>query len=411
MTNQKTVLVLYGDPSRKVLLQQYNTSDLPFQINPHHVDPALSIGDQLAGIRERINDSSLPVEGTTVTSEFTSVLAAIINAEAGFNGPSLRSVYHAQNKALFAQHAAFCNPHFPPTKILASGEDVPQGQKWYPGFMKPAAGSLSNAAYQVDNPTDALEKYTRAASLSRTDVLWREAIFQPVVQAGDPALSSFMLQPFQDFPQYTVDGYVFDGQVHWVGITESVFDQAGHSFERFDFPANLAKNTTDELHQVIERVINRINYDMGFFNVEFFVNDEGHIILIEFNTRLAFQFIPLYAARYRNNIFIESCRLTLGEAPQLEPITAEQMASSCVLRLYHDAKVFKTPTRTECQSVIEEGLADSVRVIPQAGKRLSDYKQDQYSFRYAIINIRGKDRVEIDKKLAEVKNRLTFVFS
>ena len=80
------------------------------------------------------------------------------------------------------------------------------------------------------------EKYIQHISYQRVDVVWREELFNPLMNRGDPSLNVFILQSFLHYLQYTADGYVFEGDVHWVGLTASVFDKSGHSFERFDFP-------------------------------------------------------------------------------------------------------------------------------------------------------------------------------
>jgi hypothetical protein len=212
------------------------------------------------------------------------------------------------------------------------------------------------------------------------------------------------------YPQYTADGFVAGGKVTWVGVTASVFDNAGHSFERFDFPAILSDKTMRELQQVGECLVSRLFFDNSFFNIEFFVTNRGHISIIEFNSRLAFQFVSLFAAAYKNNYLIENCMLAMGREPALFPVERPLMASSCVLRRPDSALVETIPRPDEIKSVIENGLASSVRIIVEEGKHLDDYKQDEYSYRYAIVNIVGNDQQDILGKQAEVKNRLRFVF-
>jgi biotin carboxylase len=402
----KAVLVLYTDPSRKALVDEID-SDVHLLL--HRVDPTDSVCKQVESLEKKASNEQLHVGGVVGINDFASAVAVAVNNKLGFTAPSLYSVCQAQHKALFAQHAAVCNPHYPPTRVIQSEADVPEEESWYPVFVKPAAGSLSAYSFLVENPEELKKKYREVTALRRADVCWREELFGHLMKPGEPALSSFLLQPFLHFPQYTVDGYVSKGRVYLVGVTASVFDEAGHSFERFDFPAYLEESTKRELEQVVERLIARLEYDNSCFNVEFFVTDDGHVILIEFNTRLAFQFVPLFTAQYANNYFVEVCRLALGEEPRLELNSVLQMASSCVLRVYENKEVISVPGREEIHKLVNEGLVRSVRVLVEPGTRLSDYKQDAYSFRYAIINIVYKDEKEMVMKLREVKKRLRFV--
>jgi biotin carboxylase len=407
MKIRKAVLVLFSDPSRKALIDKID-SDTHLLL--HRVDPTDSVRKQIESLEKRARNVQLHVGGVVGINDFASAVAVAVNNELGFTAPALHSVYQAQHKALFAQHAAACNPHYPPTRVIQSEADIPEEESWYPVFIKPAAGSLSAYSFLMENPEELKKKYREVASLRRADVRWREELFGHLIKPDDPAFSCFLLQPFLHYPQYTVDGYVFRGRVYLVGVTASVFDQAGHSFERFDFPAYLEESTKRELKQVVERLIARLEYDNSCFNVEFFVTDDGHVILIEFNTRLAFQFVPLFTARYANNYFIEVCRLAWGEEPRLESNSAPQMASSCVLRIYENKEVTSVPDQEEIHKLINEGLAYSVRVLIGPGTQLADYKQDAYSFRYAIFNIVYKDEQEMVMKIREVKKRLRFGF-
>lgn len=410
MPRPPNALVLYSDPSREAIIQSFNRQNSAVNMIPHRVDSKRSVSKQFKAAMNFIANPERDITGIIGTNDFASALAAAVSEEMGFTTPSLQSIYQAQHKVLFAGHAAACSTHFQPTCILTCTADIPQDSSWYPGFIKPAAGSLSDRAHMVKNPADLREKYREASRGHPADVRWREELFQPVIAPDDPPFSAFLLQPFYTFPQYTGDAYRFNGTLYWVGITASIFDAAGHSFERFDFPADIPAAARAELDDITRKITQRIGYGNGCLNVEFFITEGDHIALIELNTRQSLQFVPLFAARYTSDYLTEACRLALGDAPQINPIPNSQRASSCVLRMYADAKVVKVPTQGEIESVISNGLARSVRVLVQPGARLSDYKQDEYSYRYALINIMGKDTQEIQTKLDIVKNQISFLF-
>ena len=69
-----------------------------------------------------------------------------------------------------------------------------------------------------------------------------------------------------------------------------------------------------------------------------------------------------------------------------------------------------TPRHEEIMEINNAGLAYSVWVMVREGAQLSDCKQDQYSFRFPIVNIIGKDQQELLNKQTAVKERLKFVF-
>ena len=403
---EKAVLVLCAYPTRKALIEGI---DADTRLLLHWVDPRTSVHAQMRAVQKIIDSARARVGGVIGIDDFASAMAVALSDHMGFPSPPLLAVYQAQHKALFAQHAAACSPHYPPTTVIRSAADIPQKASLYPAFVKPAAGSLSAHSFLVEAPEALRRKYEEVAPLKRPDVHWRQELYGPLMKADDPPLTCFLVQPFLRLPQYTVDGYVFKKDVHVVGVTASVFDRAGHSFERFDFPADLEQNADAELKQVIQALITRLGYDHGCFNIEFFVTEDAHVVPIEFNTRLAFQFVPLFAARYGNNYLAEACRLALGQEPRLDPIASPRMSSSCVLRVYEDREVVSVPDEEELRRLTGEELALSVRVLVRPGTRLSDYKQDAYSFRYAIVNIEYADEAEREEKIERIKDRLKFV--
>jgi len=405
--SNKTVLVLYSDPHRRTLIESMNGA-LPLCF--FRVDPQAPVRDQLEALETLARHGQNHIGGVVGINDFAGALAAAAGDHLGFTTPSPCATYQAQHKALFMQHAAACNPHYPPTRIIRSEEDIPIASTWYPAFIKPAASSLSACSFLAKDPHTLKERYRAVRDLKRADVTWRQALYRPLIKADDPPLSAFLLQPFLQFPQYTLDGYVHHGQVALVGITASIFDRPGHSFERFDFPAHLEEDTQAELRKVAEDLVASLGFDNGSFNVEFFVTEAGHIIVIEFNIRIAFQFVALFTARYAENYLTEVCKLALGETPSLTALPAPQSASSCVLRVYEDKTVIGTPSEEEIAALARHGLVHSVRLLAEPGKRLCEYKQDTYSFRYALFNILYQDKAERDEKIKRIKDHLHFVF-
>ncbi len=403
---EKAVLVLCAYPSRKTLIERV---DADVSLLLHWVDPKAPVCAQMEAVQETIDGANSRVGGIIGIDDFASAVASAVSNRLGLLAPPLVALYQAQHKALFARHAAACAPHYPPTRVIRSTADVPQAAGLYPAFVKPAAGSLSAHSFLTKTPEALRKKYEEVMALKRPDVRWRQELYGPLMKLDDPPLTCLLLQPFLYLPQYTVDGYVFGKEVHCVGVTASVFDRAGHSFERFDFPANLREEAYAELERVIRALIARLGYDHGCFNVEFFVTEDGHVVPIEFNTRLAFQFVPLFTARYTNNYFVEACRLALGKRPRLDPIPSPRMASSCVLRVYEDRAVVSVPSEEELRRLTDEGLALSIRVLVRPGTRLSDYKQDAYSFRYAIVNVEYKDEAEREEKIKRINEKLNLV--
>ncbi len=76
-------------------------------------------------------------------------------------------------------------------------------------------------------------------------------------------------EPF-DAPQFNLDGYVFRGQVHAIGVVDAVMYPGTGAFQRFDRPSRLAERVQERALDVATRFLEAVGFDHGFFNMEFF---------------------------------------------------------------------------------------------------------------------------------------------
>src|SRR5581483_10989810 len=98
----------------------------------------------------------------------------------------------------------------------------------------------------------------------------------------DPELvNGFLIEEFVAGDEVTLEGYVHEGRVTTIGITDSLKYPGTNSFAGFAYPTALPGARQDELRSLAERVVPALGFDGGFFNVEFFVPDEGPARVIE----------------------------------------------------------------------------------------------------------------------------------
>ena len=88
-------------------------------------------------------------------------------------------------------------------------------------------------------------------------------------------MHGFIVEELLSGEEVTLEGFVSEGRVTTIGVTDSVKYPGTLSFERFEYPSRLAEERQGELSDVAERVLPALGFDGGFFNVEFFVPEEG----------------------------------------------------------------------------------------------------------------------------------------
>lgn len=354
-----------------------------------------------------INRRFPKIDAIIGSTDKTSIIASLIADERKCAGPSPLSILKAQDKAICTEIFRNVIPDFPPFCVITSS-NLNQCAISFPAFMKPVKGALSKKAYKITRKEE-IEEYFLAANLNCDPyIIWYQEAFSHIIPKNDIHLNSFILQPYIQAPQFTVDAYVFKKKVFIIGITKSIMTPDGMSFARFEHPAVFASRLQTTLHIILEKVVEALDFDNSFFNLEFFVKDNT-IIPIEFNTRIAHQFIPLFQAWYSEDIYEQMVLLALGKNPHLQPKADPLIATSFVLRTTKDAYITYIPTQEEVKQFEKQYGLLSFIPLGETGKKLSEFPQDAYSFRYAIVNIAGHTQEELDKKFELVSQQCPII--
>ena len=122
--------------------------------------------------------------------------------------------------------------------------------------------------------------------------------------------------------------------------------------------------------------------DACFFNIEFFVPDDGRAQIVELNPRIASQFSPLVEAVHGRPTYDALFALACGEDPAWDGSRPRGVAISYVVRVFEDALVEAVP---EPQ--------DGLEILVRPGLRLSEQgTNDTASYRLAIFTEWGETR-------------------
>jgi ATP-grasp domain-containing protein len=317
----------------------------------------------------------IAADGVVGTKDRSALLAAVLARRRRLPGPTPEALFACQHKPTSRAIQRDVAPAATPRFALLNGLPPRFGPPW---FVKPVVGRLSRLARRVDGAValpafDARDSYQAGyAGIARL--------------AGLPAdlVHGYLAEELVEGAEVTLEGYVYEGRVTTIGITDSVKYEGTDSFERFEYPSALPEARKEELAGIAERLLPALGFDGGFFNVEFLVPDDGPAWLIEVNGRLASQFAPLVQAVEGRSTYDALVRLACGEDPAWRRGERQGVAISYALRVFADAYVTAVPEP-----------ADGLEVLARRGLRLSEQgTNDPHSYRLAIFSEWGATREE-----------------
>jgi hypothetical protein len=213
--------------------------------------------------------------------------------------------------------------------------------------------------------------------------------------------------------QATLDGYVVGGEVEIVGVVDSIMFPGTLAFRRFEYPSALPGPVQTRMAQAATAVIRGLGFDHGYFDVEFMYNrrtDALHII--EVNPRVSSQFADLYEKVDGFNTYVGLLELALDRRPRTARRQGRyNVAASCLLRRFQDARVIKVPSPGDVERVRQLWPDVRIEVLAREDGRLSQELQDGSSYRYGLLNIGAQDRDEILRIFEWCRAALPFVFA
>ena len=257
---------------------------------------------------------------------------------------------------------------------------------------------LSQLAYRCDGPAD----YAVALAEARAHI--------DAVTAYDAALEgrSFRMlvaEELLDGVLVTFEGFMCDGLMTPIGVTDAVMHPNAISFLRFEYPSALGSEVQASMARVAERLMPALGFDRSLFNIEFFVRPDGSITIVEVNGRMASQFAPLVKAVHGVSSYELQLELSAGGTPELPPAHDDAVAASFLMRTYEDAVVRSVPDPT---AVLERFGHAHVEVLVRPGQRLSENDDDVVSHRLAVIALAGPDRASVLRRYDEAVALMPF---
>ncbi len=419
MTTEKRILFLCDASDTDLVLESF--ADNPdYQLAVESFEKILRFGvlNYLEETIERIKNNPELYHGIVGTHDSSAVIASIIAQETGKRFATVETIINCQNKYLCRRIQKRVVPEFTPPYAIALDYLRDPARLSLPFFIKPARSNISFGTHEVETQAE-LETYITRESIDIArynqyylDALSRKPSYHNALNIA--TCNSFLCEGFIRGEQVTVDGFVYEGEINFFGMTKANYHPGTNSFFYHSFPHNFSPELMEKIEKGLSRVIPALGIDNSFFNLEIRADEKNcSFKIVEINSRIAFQFAKtIEAVRGFDPLHLQ-CDVAVGKRPDLSPNAAKERFSYCYnfeLHNFSDAKILQTPTQSAYEELRLKYPEVYVRNLVQEGFNLSDFKHNPQSFRYCVVDIPGNTHEEIMQKYEDVIDILGYKF-
>ena len=364
----------------------------------------------------------------STNEQYGALIAAALAQKLGLPGTDPAAIIRAQHKYYARQIHRLAVPEATPDFTVFPYK-VPDPNNVgipYPFFVKPVKAAHSVLARRVDSPEELIQHLTFHP--------WEKYIIKRLVRPFNdlmPLYTDFELNSehligealITGRHQVTVDGYAENGEIRILGVVDSVMYPGTQAFQRFEYPSLLPDAVQQRMSDIAIRALHALSFDHGSFNVEMVWDDvHDRIQIIEVNPRLAAQFGDLYEKVDGINSYRVLLDLTVGRSPQTHFDTAKPQgqvgaaakprgqfgaAASFVFREFIGATKI-APSGAEI-AWLGHHYPDALlhTYIKEGNSRWREVKW-LGSYRYAVLNMGGRDHHDLLARHDHVCRNITF---
>ena len=338
--------------------------------------------------------------------QFGALAAALVAESAGLPGTSPEAVVACQHKLharrVLQQVCPEANLRFCELDAHYGGP-IPAGLA-YPSYVKPVKAAFSVLARPVRHERE-LHEHTRFGKRELWVIRRLVEPFERIARQRLPGLGTahrLMLEEPLRAPQYNLDGYVFNGRLHVLGIVDAVMYPGTQAFMRWDMPSRLPAVVAERAADVARKFLAAVGFTHGLFNMEFFHEPASdRLTVIEFNPRLASQFGDLYRRVRGIDAHEIGLALAMGQDPAALPRAepAAGAASSFVYRTFDPGDDIPAMPGPWQRARLAREFPDAMLfTYPKSGHSLARDFKWLGSHRYGIVHLGGRDAQDLRRR-------------
>jgi biotin carboxylase len=383
-----------------------------------HADTDYDIPAYLAAAEKELNAFDGPIDAVAAYMDFPfSTMLPILCQRYGLQGPSLASVLKCEHKywSRLQQHESI--PEHVPRAVAVNpfDDDSISGIPFsFPFWLKPIKSSGSRLGFRI---TDA-KALRRAIRAIRAEIHVLAEPFNYVLEQADlpPEVAGVdgfhcLAEEIIGGRQCTLEGCVFNGEVLYHGLIDSIRARNRVSFMRYEYPSTLPSAVRREMEMVGERILRHVGLNNAGFNIEFFWDRRRRKTwLVEINTRVAQHHSDLFEKVDGVSNHEVPVQVALGRRPHMPYRQGTfRHAATFFVRHYRDAHVTSVPDPDTIAAIERDMPGTVIHLQVQPGMQLSElFEQDSYSYALALVYIGANSRDTLRQRYREVSERLVF---
>jgi biotin carboxylase len=256
------------------------------------------------------------VRGVVTWADRDVELVAQIGQALGLPAPTPAAARRARNKFEMKQALAHLDGVVPRHARVRTWADLEAAVHdiGLPAVLKPAGASGSKGIFELRRPDDLARAFAQLLRIARPD---SDPIFR---HFG----AEFIVEEYLAGPEFSVEGWVCNGQVHVVGISDKWTTDPYHLEYQHIHPTRLAERDQREICEKTALVVGTLGLDYCAFHLECKLTPRG-FRLVEVAARIGGDYITshLIPLSRRVDFYGQVIRVVMGEQPTWEP--AEQL--------------------------------------------------------------------------------------
>ncbi len=348
----------------------------------------------------------------------SSMLTPLIARALGLTATSVASVFRCEHKlwSRIIQREAVPEavPRFAAIPLDASDPlarlDLP-----FPLWVKPVKSYMSYLGFRVRSSTELASVVARArVELPPFVAAFNHMLVRDAAPDGLGHVDGCWLlaEELLGGRQCCLEGYVHRGEVTVLGIVDAIRLANRVSFIRWEYPSRLPALIQKRMAEIARSVVPALGLDDTPFNIELFWDPKREWpSIIEINSRLSAQFADLFQKVDGISSHEVLVDLALGRKPRWRRGEGRyRVAASFVLRTDRDRFVTRVPTSAEIQYACTLLPDLEFRGRAAVGHWLSEWPQDSYTFRYALLHLGGRNPSDLRARYALARSLLPFEF-
>lgn len=344
---------------------------------------------------------------------FGALIAAIVAKRLGLPGTDPQAILKSQHKYIARQIQQRVVPEATPAFSHFSYEimnPLDTGLP-FPFFVKPIKATWSVLARRVDNFSE-LQQHLNFHPLEKFIIKRLVKPFNTMLKVNgidDVNAHHLIAEEIIDGQLVTLEGYAKDGQIHHLGVTDSVMFPRSYAFKRFEYPSRLPSPILKRMQDIASKTLRATGFNFGLFNVEMYYREAfDDIKIVEINPRMARQFCDMHEKVDGLNTLDLLIALSLNQTLPEKTLPKYGCAASFVFRDFSGKGLHSAPSPKQLDWLHKTYPDARLLVYPKSGASLARETKWLGSYRYAVLNLGGADWQDLMHRHDDVVRHVTF---